>query len=109
MVIWCLVLCFGICLGELKNFTKTSGPEPVYGATIYELRSSCDLKIATYRKRFNGIHPVVSNDLSNRYRLFRLTQHLYFYIQTLHVSSDNDYHRAFFYKILTIKGKIFFL
>jgi hypothetical protein len=106
MVISCLVLCFGICLGELRNFIKTSGPESVFGATIHEVRSSFDLQIATYRKRFNGIHPVVSNDLSHQQRLFGLTQHFYCYLQRLHVSIENDYHQAF-YKILKVKAKCF--
>jgi hypothetical protein len=107
MVISCLVLCFGICLGELKNCTKTSGPDTAYEATIHEIRSSCDLQIATYRKRFKGIHPLVSNDLSHEYRLFRLAQHLYCYLQTLYFSIEKDYNRAFFYKILKIKLKWF--
>jgi hypothetical protein len=36
---------------------------------------------------FNGIYPLVSNRHSHKYRLFRLTQHIYGYFQTLHFLS----------------------
>jgi hypothetical protein len=52
VVVACLVLCFGIWLGGLRKFTKTSGPEPVFRPMVDELISSSDRPIATYRKRY---------------------------------------------------------
>jgi len=52
----------------------------------------------------NGCQPVLH---SRRYRLFRLIEHFYCCVETLHVWIENDHRQAFFYKILKFKVKYF--
>ena len=64
--------------------------------------------------QFNGIHPIVSNHHSYKYRSFHLTQHFYCYFQMLHILIENDLHQAFFYTLknpgkMLLQTKTFYL